>query len=581
MKYLKLSYHELGVFVVLISALALRILLAHEYWPLPNSDEATIGLMAMHIQHGELPIFFYGQYYMGALEAYIAAPLFSLFGVSIFTLRLSLILLFTLFLVTMYLLVRTLYTRNFALLTILLLSLGSNAVLSRELSAIGGYMETLLFASFAFLLATWLALSADKPGRKGWLWRLVGYAAWGVVIGLGMWSDLLILPVVVCSGLILLLFCWRELARGAIIPLLLFFLLGAAPLIIYNIHAAPGQDSWTVLMSLQGHEPLTLHTLKFQVRTTLEWSIPTITGYPLCHYSEFTWLSLLGYAVSHDPTPRCYAINVGWSLSYLGLFGLSMSLLGITFWKTLFPFHIHTLDYAKRTLLIKTSVQCALGVSGILTLLLFLRSDSPTIWPAIGSRYLIILWVIAPLVLWPLWKWASHFKQAFSTWNIFRLGLSSISGGILTVILLIFCFGTARTLYEIPTAIQARQYEQGFIDGLQKAGITHIYGDYWTCNRLIFETRERVICAVIDENLQKGVTRGEQYFTTVSHDPQSSYVFSSGSTTIIAKIEQKLQQEKIHYHYFIIEGYTVIQPIATITNVTKSRTPRQFSPLIY
>ncbi len=118
----------------------------------------------MHIQHGAHPIFFYGQNYMGALEAYIDAVLFSLFGVSVYTLRLGIVLVFILFLTSMYLLTRMLYTRNLALFTILLLSLGSIEMLIRQLSAIGGYAETVLFASLCFLIAAWLALSSSAYG---------------------------------------------------------------------------------------------------------------------------------------------------------------------------------------------------------------------------------------------------------------------------------------------------------------------------------------------------------------------------------------------------------------------------------
>ncbi len=46
-------------------------------------DTAVVGLMAMHILHnGERPLFFYGQSYFGALEAWLAAALFKLFGIS-------------------------------------------------------------------------------------------------------------------------------------------------------------------------------------------------------------------------------------------------------------------------------------------------------------------------------------------------------------------------------------------------------------------------------------------------------------------------------------------------------------------
>jgi len=46
-----------------------------------NADEAIPGLMARHIADAsELPVFYYGQPYFGALEAYRIAGLFALLG---------------------------------------------------------------------------------------------------------------------------------------------------------------------------------------------------------------------------------------------------------------------------------------------------------------------------------------------------------------------------------------------------------------------------------------------------------------------------------------------------------------------
>ena len=216
-------------------AFGLRVLLAGEYWPLPNSDETTLGLMAIHIQHGEHPIFFYGQYYLGPLEAYIAAMLFHPLGITIFTLRLGQIIIYALFLVSIYLLTRILYGKNMALFTLVILSIGSNAILSRQVSAIEGYIDTLLFSTLAFLLAACLALSPAGGPLKRRIWRLIGFAGWGLVVGLGIWCNLLIMPFALCSLCVLLLFCRHELVRGAMIPLLICLIIGAFPLINYNL----------------------------------------------------------------------------------------------------------------------------------------------------------------------------------------------------------------------------------------------------------------------------------------------------------------------------------------------------------
>src|SRR5262245_65147200 len=76
-------------FVALILAVAAagRLFLAARGWPTFNSDESIIGLMTDDIlRHGAHPIFFYGQNYMGALQAYLAVPFFLLLGATPFAL---------------------------------------------------------------------------------------------------------------------------------------------------------------------------------------------------------------------------------------------------------------------------------------------------------------------------------------------------------------------------------------------------------------------------------------------------------------------------------------------------------------
>src|SRR5205085_10751389 len=141
-KQFKIGTYELVALAIIAFAVLLRVVLAAGGWPQTNSDEDTMGLMALHIANrGERPIFFYGQSYMGAFEAYLGAALFRLFGISVFTLRLGTILLFALFLVSMYLLTSLLYTKKFALVVLILLSLGSSVILDTQLTALGGYPE--------------------------------------------------------------------------------------------------------------------------------------------------------------------------------------------------------------------------------------------------------------------------------------------------------------------------------------------------------------------------------------------------------------------------------------------------------
>src|SRR5215207_2027972 len=57
-----------------------------------DADQAITGLMAKHLSEGRaFPVFWYGQSYMLAVESWIAAPLFMIFGPSVTVLKLPLL----------------------------------------------------------------------------------------------------------------------------------------------------------------------------------------------------------------------------------------------------------------------------------------------------------------------------------------------------------------------------------------------------------------------------------------------------------------------------------------------------------
>src|SRR3954462_6220767 len=66
------------------------------FWPQAyfDSDQAIHGLMAKHIAEGRaFPVFMYGQTYLLAVEAWVAAPVFAIAGTSVATLKLPLVVL--------------------------------------------------------------------------------------------------------------------------------------------------------------------------------------------------------------------------------------------------------------------------------------------------------------------------------------------------------------------------------------------------------------------------------------------------------------------------------------------------------
>src|SRR5688572_26249211 len=67
-----------------------------------NADEAVVGLMARHILQGARPVFFYGQAYMGSLDAWLIAALFRVAGEQVLVLRAVQTALYLLYILTVW-----------------------------------------------------------------------------------------------------------------------------------------------------------------------------------------------------------------------------------------------------------------------------------------------------------------------------------------------------------------------------------------------------------------------------------------------------------------------------------------------
>ncbi|MCB2190727.1 MAG: glycosyltransferase family 39 protein [Deltaproteobacteria bacterium] len=205
-------------------------------------DEAVTGLMALEILQGKHQILFWGQPYMGTLEAYLAALLFKLFGPSTLMLRISLLIYGSAGVPALYALGRAAGGRRMGLLAACLWSLPPLFLSFQGVYVTGGHLEAVVAG--ALLLAGACRLAFDPPARAG-LWAL----GLGVVGGLGLWSSLLILPLVAAAllGLCLARPSWL-LSRG---PWLagLGLLIGAAPLLVWN-----AEHQWLTLVQVGGSQ---------------------------------------------------------------------------------------------------------------------------------------------------------------------------------------------------------------------------------------------------------------------------------------------------------------------------------------
>jgi hypothetical protein len=596
-KQLKMSTYGLYAFMIIAVASLLRLFLIIQGWPHSNSDEATMGIIAMHIANkGEHPLFFYGQNYMGTLEAYLAAGFFRLFGASIVSLRLGPLLLFALFLSSMYFLTSLLYTKKLALITLALLALGSVIMLDTELVAIGGYPELLFFGTLSLLLASWLALSYDQytsPRRR--LWRLVAYTCWGLVVGLGFWSDFLMLPFILVSSLLLAVFCWRELLKGAVLPLLLGLVIGAFPLIAYNLHATPGENTLNVLSYLRKSGSIELAQLSAkdhlplgpQLRGTMLTSLPAATGgMPFCYDSLLRFTGNL-----RVPTLRCsllhadrsiVVIALAWSLGYLMLWTIAVSLLVKNLWQFLIRSKGLAWTPTERQSVIRPFARLMLLCSSGLILLLFITSPVSGAFPG-NSRYLAGLLISTPALIAPLWGLSNDgsFIDGMSAtdhphklmWFPFAFNVATlkvaIRRGIVLFIGIVLLAGTISAFLEIPTVQANNRQQDVLIQDLLRIRATHIYTDYWTCDSIAFLSKEQIKCAVVTSLLQLDPRNNRYlpYKIVVTHDPNAVYVFPFGSNMIPA-INERAARSPGRYIRFVFGSYVVYQPVGASSNIT-------------
>jgi hypothetical protein len=546
--------------------------------PGSNSDEATFGLAAAHIATGhEWPIFLYGQHYMGVIESYLAAPLFAAFEPGWVLLRLPLIFLYAAFVYLMYRLTRRLYSPWLAAATVGLLALGSERVIRDQITAVGGRPEVKPAVALLLLLA--VALGEQRISRHRWL----SFGAFGVITGLCVWDDWLILPYLAVAAIVLLIGCVRELLGWAGLLLIVGFVIGVLPLILDNLIAPPGQDSLSVLSQISAGEGQATSTAD-QLHGSFLVGIPLATG--ICQSTHCTsWQMVWGALYP-------LLLVVAAVLAGLGLLrpgpsgpqrdgapvanppagpdspGARTAAAGST-------------PIARR---IRYVAQLALVVGAALTLIGYARSSLSASAPLASARYLTILQLSLPAVLWPVWlaagwAWRRRARPAGANMGnspdrdagpgmgpgvrtAARIG-GLLATGLLLALAATMVYTTVTQIQHVPTIRAEESRTRELATVLRQADIQYVYGDYWTCNRLIFNSQERVICAVLGESLHPGQERYPDYPRRVNAADRPAFVFKAVHPANGA-FQTFLRERGIDAKVTEFGDYRIYQPAVTV-----------------
>ena len=229
-----------------------------------ESDEAVIGLMAKHIgELREFPVWYYGQEYMGALEAYVAAPFVKLFGSNAVSLKLTALAFALVFAWASALFAQQVFGKRPALFfTLAYLVAGPLILTLWTVKLRGGFVSTLAIGQLVLLLAL-------RLGTRGASVR--GAGALGLLAGLGVWMNPLVAPFLGAAGLFLVGRRQFIARRAAVAACLGGALLGSAPFWIYNLRHSWG--TFRVLLGGEGNFDVGKHLV-----TTFEDHLPVLLG---------------------------------------------------------------------------------------------------------------------------------------------------------------------------------------------------------------------------------------------------------------------------------------------------------------
>jgi 4-amino-4-deoxy-L-arabinose transferase-like glycosyltransferase len=496
----------LGAIIVL--GAGIRIWLLTRGVPTLDSDEATIALMARHIQQGEWPVFFWGQTYMGSLEAFCIAPFFALFGSSPFLLHLvpTFIGLLGIFVIAQ--LGIDIASPMVGLLSALTLAIGPPFFTVLGMRAFGGYVETLLFGSLILLLV----LHGCEKRRDALIL--------GLLVGLALWTNMLIIPYLISAGLILWLRGIKDTVGRLWKPMIGGTLLGAAPAIFYNIvnHAA---TITTILgYTLASHDSSnTGRSLLQNAVDLVTVSIPIVVGASGGVHSA--GMTSPEQHASFNQRPWEYIIAICIAIIVAVLFISAARRL----WNERQHIRGRTLDA------MQLQGRAALLLVAILYIggLAISRQDIFAMPRYLFPAYAAVIVVIAEII--DCWHALARRWQ-------FVESIKYVTLAVLTCMLLTWNLTGIAALTPVQTAPRDHgkwitSDDTQLVQILRDQGIkTVISNDYWESMRLIFESNEQVIVIMITPEGHPGYTRYQPYLTSGLRDPRPAYLELMGTPEV-------------------------------------------------
>lgn len=490
-----------------------------------ESDEAIPGLMSLRILQGDRPVFYWGQPYLGAIEMYLTAAVFSLGGVSTLTFKFVPIVSSLLFVVTLYQVGKQWFGRSVGILSSAFASVSLLLVVRGVKGT--GYGPVLVLGNLAlWQLALLWRSRADLASRA----VLIRWACLGVTCGLMFWAHPMGIAYVVSVALFLCqcLAGWMARYRSAWSRALgtvglasaLFLAgcaLGMAPLIAEN-----SRSGWQTFQLLGGSG---LPSSDWVARLVeFRASLPIVLGlFQPTSYSDGFWESVARNRVAFWLGLLIGTASVLWAVAAIAIAG----------WR-LARFR-------------QVEVGWVLPATFLLVCLLAIASRFSSFTE---PRYLLPVFSCLPFFIGSAGKMANRIRPSLSR-RALHIGLTLIVAANITGLLSINPSLNLPYLDRKPYPVDLT----AVVSYLRREGIGEVYADYWICYRLMFETRERVNCAVVN-GLNTGWNRRWEYAAAVDNSPSPGWVFVDGSVSAL-EFANRLDSEAIAHSRDNLGGYVV------------------------
>ena len=435
-----------------------------------SSDQAVVGLMALHILHGQgHPVFYFGSTYAGSLEAHFLAVVFFVFGASSAVYRSASTFLVLLIVAGVWRLTRQAFGARSAMFAVAYLALPPFFFLYKGLTSDGHYAAAQLIAIGLFASALW-----QHERSTGTNVSLLPLCAVGFLAGLGLWVSPISPPVSAAVGLWLLVYGYvRPFVRGTLC-LAGGAIVGSLPWWLWNV-----RHGWASVSSpdvgLQGGMAL-LSNLANVARYSL--AVLMGAGRPL---------------VRNDP-----------GSPYPGAWPL-VGLLLLLILVPLLASDVRTDRRIHLFLLAAVFVVVAGAAS---------RRLEPR-----EPRFFVTLYVIVT----PLLGVALARALSFRRWAVVAMaafvGILATNAGSLAA---------ARTHRTVQQELEVTGSIQDLLETLRSKKINRIYANYWTAYRVAFESREEIIATPLRED---DAVRIDGYEKAVNGSEEPAFVLLPPTST--------------------------------------------------